>query len=619
MNLRRLAYFVLACQQRGLAGAAEELGVTQSTLSVSLKTLSETLGIPLFEHVQRRFHPTAAGLWLFRSGLPLLHAESFARSWVVAGGAGGSSVPHYLVVDVRLSFALGRVTKAVSSAIEALRERFPDTFIELHFSGAGLSNNDTVPIGLELRGGAKRVVIIDAVSACDEVDREDGKTVSPLLRDEWVFVNAHAATASPEPPSAPVVVPALSGSLRRQVARFVEERRIPGVQAIDESPGALPRLVLERPHAIFMLPASMVAERLSQANVGVRRVGAGFHSDIVAIHDASDEVARCLVDAVRARLGAPERNVVFQPRLTIRQLHYFQTLYRWRNVTAAARSLSVAQPSVTEQLRKMESVLGCRLFERSRDGLDPTPAGERMNAIGTLIEDGVRRLRVQRASVNGMQGNQLRLGILPTSDSSSLMLQCVANAIARWQSAHPVCRLKVFEAPSSNLQELVANGTISLAVIERDITDLARLGLGPGEPLALIVDPALGMAAGNEIEFARAARLPLVLPTSLSGIRQLLDAAADREGLRLNVVAEINSMALTVAMLRRQAACTILPVSAIRRYLGSGSLMAIPIVRPSIERRFYVIYSTDRKLGEHERAFVGELRDQFEHERPEPR
>lgn len=446
-------------------------------------------------------------------------------------------------------------------------------------------------------------------------------TASSLLHDDWVFVSARAGSDTPELPpglAGPVVVPSLSGSLRRQVARFVEERRIPGVQVIDESPSALTRLVADRPHAVFMIPSSMFTERLSQANVSVHRAGEGLHTEIVAIHDPLDEVAGALIDAIRKRLRAPEQNVVFRPRLTIHQLRYFQVLYRWRNVTAAARSLSVAQPSVTEQLRKMESVLGCQLFERSRDGLAPTDAGKRMNTIGSLLEEGVRRLRVHRNSVNGMSGNYLRLGILPTSDSGSRMLQCVANAMARWQGTHRACRLKVLEAPSSTLEELVANGTIGLAVVERNIADLPRLSLGLGEPLALIADPALGMAAGSEIEFARVARLPLVLPTSHSGIRQLVDAAATLHDLRLNVVAEINSMMLTVAMLWRQAACTILPISAVRRYLNSGSLMAIPIVRPLIERHFHVIYSAGRKLGEHERAFVVELRSQFQHDRPEP-
>ncbi len=616
MNLRRLSYFVLACQQQGFASAADEIGITQSTLSVSLKALSEEIGMPLFEHVHRRFHPTAAGLWLFRCGLPLLHAESFARTWVAQGGDTGPQ-PDYLIVEVRLSFALGRVTKAVSGAIEAMRQEFPSTFIELHFTGAGLNGNDTVPIGRDLIEGRHSRVIIDAVSP-DEADADGDARVSvPLLEDEWVFVqNASGSDGPPDSgnlsPNYPVVVPALSEGLRVQLARFVAEHAMAGVESIDESPGALPRLIAERPHAVFLLPHSMVAERLSRANVVIRQVKPAFRNRVVARHDPGSHAAVRLVEQIRAHLGGPERNVVFNPALTFRQIRYHQVLYRWRNITAAARSLSVAQPSVTEQLRKMEQVLDCQLFERSRDGLRPTSAGPRMNSIGAIMEEGLRRMMVQRASINGMQGNQVRLGMLPTTDPGSMMLGCIADAVSRWQSSHAAYRLKVFEAPSSTLQEMVANGTISLAVVERDISELARLSLSEAEPLMLIADPRYGLVSGSEIDFAAAVRLPLMLPTPLAGIRQILDAAAALRGIKLNIVSEINSMALMMALLHRQAVCTVLPASAVRSQMDSGELVAVEIVQPTISRRFYAIYSAERKLTDPERDFVRELRGQFQ-------
>lgn len=620
MNLRKLAYFVLTCQQNSLASAAAELGITQSTLSVALKDLADQVGLPLFEHVQRRLHLTAAGLWLFRTALPLLHAESFARGWVPHPGP---AKPHYLLVEVRLSFALGRVTKAISAAIEQMQARWPDTFIELHFSGAGLNGNDTVPLGSSLAALAARTVVIDAVSSAPgRQSHAAGRTTTALSEDEWVFVHAREGAAGEvsAPPPRQTLVPSLSEGLRRQLHELAAQGQLPPLQILEESPGELPRLLADHAHARFLLPRSMVTGRLCRSQaVEVQPLGPQVRSAVVAHYEPDDAVAGDLVQAIAGRLQEPERNIVFRPQLTIRQIRCHQVLHRWRNITAAARSLSVAQPSVTEQLCKTERLLGLALFDRQRRGLQPTAAGNRLNTVAGVIEEGMRRLMVQRASINGMRENVLRLGVLPSSDSGSLLLQCLADALAEWQSAHLCCRLKVIEGPSSHLQDLVVKGTLGLALVEREISELARLNLDPGEPLSLIANPQFGLfAPGEEIDLAEAVRLPLLVPTSVSGIRQLLDAGAGQAGLRLNIASEVNSMALTVALLARQAACTVLPASAVQRYLDSGELVHAPIRRPAILRRFHAIYSADRTLSEPERDFVRALRRQFDLRRHAP-
>jgi len=72
----------------------------------------------------------------------------------------------------------------------------------------------------------------------------------------------------------------------------------------------------------------------------------------------------------------------------LRALGYFVAAYEERSVTAAARRCHVAQPSISMAIKGLEDALGVILFLRSRNGLQPTPAGERLHprAVSLLAQ-----------------------------------------------------------------------------------------------------------------------------------------------------------------------------------------------------------------------------------------
>ncbi|MFI5531181.1 LysR family transcriptional regulator [Kitasatospora sp. NPDC051853] len=61
-----------------------------------------------------------------------------------------------------------------------------------------------------------------------------------------------------------------------------------------------------------------------------------------------------------------------------RLLRSFAAVYEERQLTAAAARLLVSQPTLTKQVRQLETLLGVQLFERTRAGVTPTPAAEEL-------------------------------------------------------------------------------------------------------------------------------------------------------------------------------------------------------------------------------------------------
>lgn len=76
-TLPQLRVFEASARLGSLTRAAEELHIAQPTASIQVKKLSETIGLPLFEHVGNRVHLTAAGNELYSGCMELFGTLSF--------------------------------------------------------------------------------------------------------------------------------------------------------------------------------------------------------------------------------------------------------------------------------------------------------------------------------------------------------------------------------------------------------------------------------------------------------------------------------------------------------------------------------------------------------------
>ncbi len=64
--------------------------------------------------------------------------------------------------------------------------------------------------------------------------------------------------------------------------------------------------------------------------------------------------------------------------MELRQIQYFICLFEEGTATRAAKRLNIVQPALSMQIAKLEDELGQQLFERSAQGMHPTPAGRQM-------------------------------------------------------------------------------------------------------------------------------------------------------------------------------------------------------------------------------------------------
>ncbi|MFT3975562.1 MAG: LysR family transcriptional regulator [Sphingomonas bacterium] len=287
------------------------------------------------------------------------------------------------------------------------------------------------------------------------------------------------------------------------------------------------------------------------------------------------------------------------PALDVRQLHYFLTLAEEGSISSAASALHMAQPSLSENLTRLESKLGVQLAVRSGRGVILTEAGQLLVERGReIVEATARAINDIRHASAGARG-LVSIGLPP---SLGLLLSVPLAETIR--SEYPEVRLRISEGLSGDITEWVENDRIDFGCVY-ETRENRELLFQPllAEKLFLISAPDNLPAAANldqpdapTIRGVDLEALPLALPAASHGARKVVERFARSAGVRLDVVVEIDSLPQIVAMATRASAYTIVPHAAVIDEVAAGTVRAIEIVEPTMTRTAYLLRKRTRPI-----------------------
>lgn len=142
---------------------------------------------------------------------------------------------------------------------------------------------------------------------------------------------------------------------------------------------------------------------------------------------------------------------------TVRQLQYLVALAETKHFRKAAEALGITQPSLSVQLRTLESTLNTRLAERGRGGVVFTPIGREVAELARRVLYDVQAIVDLTDSVKSGLGGTLRLGAPPT-----LGPYLLPHVIKRLHKEQPDLKVYVREAPHGELMASVLDGSFDL-------------------------------------------------------------------------------------------------------------------------------------------------------------
>jgi LysR family hydrogen peroxide-inducible transcriptional activator len=152
--------------------------------------------------------------------------------------------------------------------------------------------------------------------------------------------------------------------------------------------------------------------------------------------------------------------------MELHQLRYFLAVAQAGSFSRAAERCHVSQPSLSQQVTKLERRLRQRLFDRLGRRVVLTNAGrlllDRATLIVSAVEDAERRMR----DAESLEGGRLVIGAIPT-----IAPYLLPPALERFLRLHPNVELTVHEDVTSHLVTAAAAGDIDLALVALPVDD----------------------------------------------------------------------------------------------------------------------------------------------------
>jgi LysR family transcriptional regulator, hydrogen peroxide-inducible genes activator len=159
--------------------------------------------------------------------------------------------------------------------------------------------------------------------------------------------------------------------------------------------------------------------------------------------------------------------------MELHQLRYFLAVARTKNFSRAAEQCHVAQPSLSQQIIKLEDELGEKLFERTKREVALTPAGDLLKAHAERVLQEVELAREGVRELHGLVRGQVTLGALPTVAPYFL-----PQRLRAFTAKFPAVEVVVHEDTTHQLAAALLAKEIDLAVVSLPVE---RLGLATEE------------------------------------------------------------------------------------------------------------------------------------------
>lgn len=149
--------------------------------------------------------------------------------------------------------------------------------------------------------------------------------------------------------------------------------------------------------------------------------------------------------------------------MEFRVLQYFLAVTREGNISAAAQSLNLSQPSLSRQLKDLEDELGAKLFIRGNRRIELTEEGlilrKRAGEIMQLVE-------LTESEISEVKNNIS--GTLSIGAGESLSMHRITEVFRRLKENYPDIRLNVVSGDTEDLQDRLDRGLLDFALIFTD-------------------------------------------------------------------------------------------------------------------------------------------------------
>jgi len=288
--------------------------------------------------------------------------------------------------------------------------------------------------------------------------------------------------------------------------------------------------------------------------------------------------------------------------MEMHQLRYVVAVSRAGNFSRAAEQCHVSQPSLSQQILKLEEELGERLFDRMKREAKLTPHGEAFLPRAVKILEEVDAARRETLDAHSLLRGRLIIGVLPT-----IAPYLLPTVLVSFAEKFPGVEIVVHEDTTAQLLKLAQAYEIDFALASRPIQDQRmEVKVLFTEELQLALPPGHPLTRKRTLRLADLEKEPFIVMKEGHCLGDQVLNFCDRRDLKPTINFRSAQLETIQALVRTGVGISLVPAMAARRERNDlPEYRSLPAPKP--ERKIVAVWPKQRPLGRAANEFLKQI------------
>ena len=243
--------------------------------------------------------------------------------------------------------------------------------------------------------------------------------------------------------------------------------------------------------------------------------------------------------------------------MDFRQLHYFKEIVKQGSISKAAEVLHIAQPPLSQLLKKLENDLGTTLIHRYRQKWELTETGEILYQYANQMLMQTQDVKQLIQEIEQGIGGTVSIGV--SSTCSNMLIDYVSMFITQY----PNVKMNIITGNSEELLKRLEQREIDVALLLRlGNSEQYEMKILKKQPTAVIIPTSWATSFSSQhVTIEQIAQFPFIMLGAMEGLsfNEDLFKTFDEHHVKPNIIIECKDIRMVVALVSRGLGLSVIP------------------------------------------------------------
>ncbi|MFK4466094.1 LysR family transcriptional regulator [Bacillus sp. RC252] len=243
--------------------------------------------------------------------------------------------------------------------------------------------------------------------------------------------------------------------------------------------------------------------------------------------------------------------------MDFRQLYYFKEIVKQGSISKAAEVLHIAQPPLSQLLKKLETDFGTTLIHRYRQKWELTATGEILYQYANQMLMQIQDVKQQIQEIEQGIGGTVSIGV--SSTCSNMLIDYVST----FRTQYPNVKIKIVTGNSEELLKRLEQREIDVALLLRlGNSEQYAMKILKKQPTAVIIPSSWAASFSSQhVTIEQIAQFPFIMLGAMEGLsfNEDLFKVFDEHQVKPNIIIECKDIRMVVALVSRGLGLSVIP------------------------------------------------------------